>query len=173
MKRADFYALLDAWENIYLLTDYLVEYPQEIGYLTDIGLHESKKESWRALWIIDKVHEKNPELIRPYIPQFIEALPLISNESKLRHLLKLISLNPIPENQLGTLWDYGLNEFTNAARPIAIRVNAMQLLFEVSETIPDLKPELIQLIEHEIEFHGSAGIKSRGKKLLGKLSLAK
>lgn len=136
----------------------------------DIGLNDSKKESWRALWIIDKIHEKKPASVRPYIPQFIEALPLISNESKLRHLLKLISLNPIPEDQRGTLWDYGLNVLTDASRPIAIRVHAMQILFEISESIPELKPELTQQIEHEIEFHGSAGIESRGKKLLRKLS---
>ncbi len=170
MKRADFYTLLDSWENIHLLIDYLIEYPNEIGKLTDIGLNDPKKESWRAIWIIDQVHEKKPELVRPYIPLFIEALPFVSNESKLRHLLKLISLNPIPEDQLANLWDYGIKELTNASRPIAIRVHAMQILFEISESIPEFKPELIQLIEHHIEFHGSAGIQSRGRKLLRKLS---
>ncbi len=169
MKQTDFYDLLDTWENIYLLIDYLIEYPDKIGDLMHIGLNDSKKASWRAIWIIDKVHEKRPELVRPYIPQFIEALSFISNESKLRHLLKLISLNPIPEDQLSKLWDYGLNILTDASQPIAIRVHAMQLLFGISESIPEFKPELIQLIEHEIEFHGSAGIESRGRKLLQKL----
>jgi len=173
MKRADFYALLDTWVNIQLLVDYLIEYPDQIGDLADIGLNDPRKESWRAIWIMDRIHEKAPELVQPYIPRFIEALPAISNESKLRHLLKLVSLNPLPNNKLGTLWDYGLTVFTDASRPIAIRVHAMQLLFEIAESIPDLKPELIQLIEHEIEFHGSAGIRSRGTKLLKKLSQAK
>ena len=45
----------------------------------------------------------------------------------------------------------------------------MQILFNISEREPELKHELIQLIEHEIEYHSSAGIKSRGSKLLRKL----
>ncbi len=169
MKREEFYTFLDTWENIHILIDYLIDYPNKIKNLIDIGLNDSKKQSWRAIWIIDKVHEKKPELVRPFISQFVETLTFISNESKLRHLLKLISLNPIASEKLLFLWDYAITEFTNASRPIAIRVHAMQILFEISKTIPEFKPELVQLIEHEIEVHDSAGIRSRGKKLLAKL----
>ena len=42
----------------------------------------------------------------------------------------------------------------------------VRLLIEIE---PEFKQELIQLIEHEMEFHSTAGIKSRGKKLLKKL----
>lgn len=45
----------------------------------------------------------------------------------------------------------------------------MQILFEISEYEPGFKPELIQLIEHEIEYHASPGIISRGKSLLSTL----
>ncbi|WP_053179479.1 hypothetical protein [Sunxiuqinia dokdonensis] len=173
MKQTDFYALLDTWENIHVLVDYLIEYPDQIEDLVDIGLNAPQKETWRAVWIMDRIHEKKPELVRAYIPRFIEALPLTNHESKLRHLLKLVSLNPLPQDQLGMLWDFGLGVFADASRPIAIRVHAMQLLFEITETVPDLKPELMQLIEHEMEFHGSAGIRSRGKKLLKKLLAAR
>lgn len=169
MKQEDLRELLDKWENLAILSDFLIHSPEQLNQLIQIGLNDPKKESWRAVWVVDQVHEKKPELVRPYVPQFIEALPYISNESKLRLLLKIISLNPVPESQLAFLWDYGLKEFTNASRPIAIRVHAMQILFEISGTISEFKPELIQLIEHHIAFHGSAGIKSRGRKLLSKL----
>ena len=169
MKRETIYNLLVSWENINLLMEQMITNPTAIDSLIKIGLYDTEKESWRAVWIVDKIHEKRPELIRPYIPQLIDSLQTVTNESKIRHLLKLISLNPLPDKKLSFLLNYSLDIFTNAARPIAIRVHAMLILFEISEYESGFKSELIQLIEHEIEFHPSAGLKSRGTKLLRKL----
>lgn len=169
MTRDEFYLLLESWENIRILVGYLIDYRQQIEDLINIGLNDRSKESWRAIWIADRIHEKRPELIQPYIESFILSLPQTNNESKLRHQLKLISLNPIPHKHHSFLFDYCLKLFTNPGKTIAVRVHSMQILFELSEAEPALKPELIQLIEHEIEYHESAGIKSRGNKLLKKL----
>ncbi|MGQ8338838.1 hypothetical protein ACUNWD_19935 [Sunxiuqinia sp. A32] len=169
MTNQEFYDLLDSWENIEVLLQYLIDYPKHIRTLIDIGLKDSRSSSWRAIWLADKIHEKQAHLIQPYIPELITSLRYINNESKKRHLLKLISLNKMPEEELSFLLEYCINEFTAAERPIAIRVHAMQVLFEISELEPDFKAELIQIIEHEKEYHGSAGIHSRGNKLLKKL----
>ena len=169
MKRQDFYELLDAWDNIYLLMNYLVDNPKHIDLLFEIGFEDKEPKSWRAIWLADKIHEKNPELIEPYIPWMIESLKTTKNESKIRHLLKLVSINQLPEHELSFLLDYCIENFTNADIPVAIRVHAMQTLYGISEMEPDFKTELIQIIEHEIEFHPTAGIKNRRKKLLKKL----
>ncbi len=169
MKQEQFFELLDTWDNIHLLIQYLIDYPKKIDILIEIGLDDQIKNSWRAIWLSDKIHEKKPELIRPYIPQYISFLNKTKNEGKKRHMLKLIGLNPIPEKDISFLLEYCLSEFTNAEMSVAIRVHAMQILYEISEFEPEFKHELIQLIEHEMEFHSTAGIKSRGKKLLKKL----
>jgi hypothetical protein len=97
---------------------------------------------------------------------------LITKKSgKKRHLLKLISLHDIPEEKMAILLNFCIDVFTNAAEDIAVRVHAMQILFNIAQKEPDFAGELIGLIEHEIEFHGSAGISSRGGKLLKKLYL--
>ncbi len=169
MTRDEFYDLLDSWDNIYLLIDYLVDNPKHIDMVFEIGFGEKEAKSWRAIWLADKIHEKNPELIQPYIPWMIEDLKTTKNESKIRHLLKLISLNPIPEHEMSFLLEYCIANFTNAEIPVAIRVHAMQTLYEISELEPDFKHELMEMIEHEMDFHATAGINSRGKKLLKKL----
>ena len=169
MTRDEFYKLLESGENVRILTDFLLEHPNQIDQLVDIALNDPRKGMWRAMWIIDKIHEKSPKLIRPHINRMIEAIESISDDSKLRHLLKIISLNKIPQQHLSFLLEYGINELTNAERPVAIRVHAMQILFEISKQEPDFKQELIQLIEHEMEYHATGGINSRGKRLLKKL----
>jgi len=45
----------------------------------------------------------------------------------------------------------------------------MQVLYNISEKEPELKPEILALIENEMENHFSAGILSRGGKLADKL----
>lgn len=169
MKQVDFSVLENSPEEVYFMADCLLTYPEKIPGLINFGLHSFEKASWRALWVADKIHEKQPALIRPFIAQMVDALQTTDNESKLRHLLKLISLNELPPEKLSFLLDFCLRELTDAARPVAIRVHAMQILYEISVLEPDFKPELAQVIEHEMDFHGSAGINSRGKVLLKKL----
>jgi hypothetical protein len=83
--------------------------------------------------------------------------------------LKLISLNDIQEENMAVLLNFSIEVFTNAAEPVAVRVHAMQILFNIAQKEPDFSGELIELIEHELEYHGSAGLASRGKKILKKL----
>jgi hypothetical protein len=45
----------------------------------------------------------------------------------------------------------------------------MQILYNISEKEPELKHEILAVIEDEMENHSSAGIISRGRKLAGKL----
>ena len=70
---------------------------------------------------------------------------------------------------MAVLLNFCLEVFTNAAEPVAVRVHAMQILYNIAQKEPDFSGELIELIENEMEYHGSAGLASRGKKLLKKL----
>ncbi len=56
----------------------------------------NEKHSWRATWLIDKVYDVDPNLVRPYIPKMIALIPKLEDESKQRQYLKLISYEPLP-----------------------------------------------------------------------------
>jgi len=161
--------MIQSWENIALLVRYIADYPEYIGFIMTKALDDSQPENWRAMWMIDKINEKNPAVVLPYLPAMTDFLLTTKDDSKRRHLLKLISLHDIPEERLGVLLNYCIDVFTNAAIPVAVRVHSMQILFNIAQKEPDFAGELIDLIEHEIEYHGSPGIKSRGQKLLKKL----
>jgi hypothetical protein len=62
-----------------------------------------------------------------------------------------------------------MKTLTSAKEPLAVRVHAMQILYNISEKEPDLKPEILAIFEHVMENHSSPGIISRGKKLVQKL----
>lgn len=169
MTEQEIFEHLDAWENIEIVAASMQNDPAQFNTLVQLALNDTRQKSWRAAYLVDKIHDSNPELLQPYLPQIIEKLKTEKNASKRRHWLKLISMNKIEEQYFGFLFDHCINTFTSGNEAIAVRVHAMQILYNISETEPDLKPEVLQLIEQEMEHHPTAGIRSRGKKLATKL----
>ncbi|HAQ21516.1 MAG TPA: hypothetical protein DCR40_20145 [Prolixibacteraceae bacterium] len=169
MTENEIRTLIQSWENLALMVRYIADYPEYLDLIMSKALDDSQPENWRAMWMVDKIHEKHPELVIPYFPVLTEFLLRTQNNSKKRHLLKLISEHDIPEETMAVLLNYCIPVFMNASLPVAVRVHAMQILFNIAQKEPDFSGELIELIEQEIEFHGTAGIASRGRKLIHRL----
>jgi hypothetical protein len=161
--------LIRSWKNLSLIVDYMCEHPDDLDLLVKLALGDSQPRNYRAVWMVEKIHDKHPEFVLPYLPSMTDFVLQTKNSGKKRHLLKLISLHPIQDEKIGTMLEFCLRTFTNAEEEIAVRVHAMQILCNIAESEPDLIGELIDVIENEIEYHGSAGIASRGRKLLAKL----
>jgi hypothetical protein len=169
MTENDLFQLLESWDNLALLLNEFQSTTEHVPELMNLAIHSPHPNSWRALYLADKLHESNPEIIQPYLNEMVEKLKTEQHHGKKRHFLKLISQNNIPERFFGFLIEYCLNTFTSGKEPVANRVHAMQILYNISESEPDLKQELLITIQQEIELHPSPGIRSRGKKLLKKL----
>lgn len=169
MTKEELYDFLTSWENHELIIHQAVKNSLHLDMLLDIALNSNKSKSWRAAWIVDKINDIRPELIEPHINNMIIQLKKETNSSKKRHFLKLISQHEIPSEHHPFLLDYCTEYFSSAGEPIAVRVYALQVLYNISEKEPELKPELLSIIHHEIELHPSAGVKSRGIKLAKKL----
>lgn len=161
--------LIKSWENLALVVKHIGNFPEHLEALMKLAFDDSNPRNWRAAWMADKIHEKHPQLIIPYLPVMIDFVQTTKNDGKKRHLLKLISLHEIPEDQMAVMLNYCIDVFTSPAEPIAVRAHAMQVLFNIAQKEPDLAGELIELIGNEMEYRGSAGIASRGRKLLKKL----
>lgn len=158
--------LIQSGEYMALVMPHISDFPEHLDGLVKIALDDSDPRNWRAAWMVDKIHEIYPERVTPFLPLMTDFVLTTHNAGKKRHLLKLISLHPIPEDRMVDLLNFCIDVFTSAIEPVAVRVHAMQILFNIAQQEPGFVGELIDLIEHEIEFHGSAGISSRGKKLL-------
>lgn len=163
----DFEKLLDPFpikKEAELVAQSIAKNPKHIKALWEICI-SNEKHSWRATWILDKVYDIAPDLVRIYIPQMIELIPSLTNESKLRQYLKLISLEPIPSNISGDFINYCFDALISTTSAIAIKVYAMQILYNFSLQEPDLQNELALVIEEQME-NGSAGFCSRGRRIL-------
>lgn len=169
MTKQELIDILDSWENLPFIIGEISSNPNYYKMLIEIALYSNYSKSWRAAYMVDKINDDFPELLLPYLEKIILQLKVEKSSSKKRHFLKLISMKSIPEKYFGFLIEYCLEALSSAKEPPAVRVHAMQILFHISEKEPGLKPEILLVIEHEMEFHSTAGILSRGRKLAEKL----
>ena len=154
-------------EEAILVAQSIAENPIYLKDLWKICISNAK-HSWRATWILDKVYTIAPDLVRLYIPQMIELIPNLKNESKLRQYLKLISLEPLSKNISGDFINCCFDLLISRTTAIAIKVYAMQILYHFSLQEPDLQNELVLTIQEQME-NGSAGYCSRARKIVKKL----
>lgn len=150
-----------------LVAHRIAEEPEYMHQLWEIAI-SNEKHSWRATWLMDKVYFINQDLIRPYLPQIIDMIPDLEDESKQRQFLKIISMEPLPKNISGSFINRCFDLLISSTTAVAVKVHAMQILFNFAQTEPDLKNELALIIEEQME-NGTAGLCSRGRKLLKKL----
>ncbi|HEY3390714.1 MAG TPA: hypothetical protein VGK38_14145 [Prolixibacteraceae bacterium] len=129
---------------------------------------DDKHLAWRSCWIIDNASEESPDLLADKIPEIITALLSTNNTSLKRHFTRILCRYQIPSEYLSAVVDKSF-ELLSPSEPAAVRVFAMQLLFNITRELPDLKGELICVIESLMDEGGSAGFINRSVKLLRKL----
>jgi hypothetical protein len=169
MTKAELIDFLENWENMSLLFENPEQAKIHFAALMDIALEGNGRVNWRASWAADKINESIPGIAADWIPKLTDALVGLGHNGKKRQYLKLISLYPISESNESFLFDYCLEKLTSETEDVSVRVYAMQILYNISEKEPELKEELLQIIEQEMEYRSSPGILTRGKKLASRL----
>ncbi len=128
----------------------------------------NRRLAWRSCWIIDTASEKQPDLLSDKIPEIISGLSATTDSSLKRHFTRILCRYQIPEIYQVTIINRCF-ELLVPSEPAAVRVNAMQLLFNLSQHLPDLKIELRSVLESLIDEGGSAGFINRALKLAKQL----
>lgn len=153
---------LEIWKRMVIADNCLFEQLYQFIFL------QERRLAWRSCWIIDTASEEFPDLLIDKIPELITSLLTTNNSSLKRHFTRILCRYKIPEEYLGAVVNRSF-ELLSPTEPPAVRVFAMQLLFNVTKDLPDLKGELICVIEALVEEGGSAGFINRSGKLLRKL----
>lgn len=123
--------------------------------------------SMRAARVIELCTFNTPALIEAHIPAMINILSLAKVEGVRRSILKIfadlkISLN---DDILGQLTDLAFGFLTDQKRSISIRAYSMDLLLGIVQVYPELKGELILILESMIQ-ESSVGLRNKSRKVL-------
>lgn len=139
-----------------------------IGDLFQIIETQSLHDAMLASWLLCHLHEADDKLLETKTEIMIALLFSTGSDSVRRNLLKIVADFPVPEAMAAQLFDLCLQWMMDENRAIAVRCNAMQILYCICKAEPELAAEVktsIILVNN----YGSAGFRSRAKKILKKL----
>ena len=148
-----------------LLIGKVIKSDSHFNRLLELALHEKDPVAWRACWVLDGSDEKRPGLAHKHISGIVQALPVLESKGTLRSLLRLLTRYDIPEEEQGLLIDLCFNYLVSEQYPVAVKAHAMQIIYHHVLLYPELKDELIAVIEDQME-NNSAGFKARGNILI-------
>jgi 8-oxo-dGTP diphosphatase len=140
--------------------------------LFEYSFSSDKRLAFRASWTLTKVCDRYPEMIYPYLPQIIEELDHLDNESAQRSFLRILSLtdlDKIGNKHHGILAEHCFNALRSGFSAIAVKAYSMEIIYQLALKYPELANELSASISM-LQAEGSAGIIARGRIILKKLT---
>ncbi len=151
------------------IADAIGENKTYFSEVLEIAYTAKDMSSSRAARVIDMCTERNLELGNHFANNI--ALKLMSlKDSRTKRSLCRIMTRHLPNNEdvLGHFINFAFEQITSPKEPVALKVYAMQALFNISKKIPDIKNELIGVIEEEMPKNTYA-FTGRGNMLLKKM----
>lgn len=159
-------------ENIRAIANWIGRDHDRFAELMQLFLGEEYRLVQRSAWVLSEVGGRYPKLLLPYLARMVHALDQPLHPAVQRNVLKVFADTGllVPEEVEGELVAQCFALLEAPKTPVAIKVHAMQLLANACERYPDLAIELGEAIRAQMP-EGSAGFRSRGRKILDRLSL--
>lgn len=136
--------------------------------LMSLYFSENIRLTQKASWVVNHVAENNLQLLNPYLKKLILNLENEITDAVKRNTIRLLQFIEIPEELQGTLINICFDFLQKRDSPVAVKAFSMTVLYNHCKAQPELANEL-KLVLEELLPYGSAGIKSRAKKILKKL----
>lgn len=141
--------------------------PARLATLIELFLHDEYRVVQRAAWIMSIVAQEHPTLLKPHLKAMLdrmndEGIPVAVK----RNVVRVLQFMPIPEELQGEVMDYCFRFLEDPQETVAVRVFSMTVLTNLAQQYPDIKKEIILLIEDQLREGAQPAFISRGKKTL-------
>jgi len=163
------------------INDILEEHPHKIGWqvLAKEALTnpELLKELFNTLLtgeeryarttaeVLRHASDEDRTIAQPYIDDLIKRISNAPHPGIIRVIFRFFQYATFNEDQSGRVTNVAFNYLTDRNQPIAIRVFAMSTLANISKSYPELRPELIAVLEENLS-EESAGYRNRAMKII-------
>lgn len=142
--------------------------------LLDISLEKDKTISFRAAWVFETIVLKDTALLDGLLPQFFENLKKQKNWSCLRSYSKVLMYLTSKKNKRYDVDEKSEEELIEQAFqwmieqqcPVAVLVNCLDILNNLSKKYTWIKEELFAQIDHFQKIKPSPALLSRTKRIL-------
>lgn len=155
-------------ENLKKILDYISTDQKKFDELMHIFFNDGNRLTQRAASAISHYAEKQTHLLESYLEKMIHMLSVEQPDVILRNLVRILQVMDIPEDLMGKAFEACYGFVGKVETPIAIKAFSMTILYNICKKEPDLKNEVTELIQMQME-NGSKGVVGRGRKVLGLL----
>jgi hypothetical protein len=120
----------------------------------------------RAAWIMSEVALRYNDLIFPYLDKIIRLLGTPrQNNAVERNAVRIFQAIEIPARHQGKIMKICFDYIQSAHAPPAVKAHSLKTLQNLSKIYPDIKSELLLIINERWQLESPA-FKSRAKKIL-------
>ncbi|MFC2101250.1 hypothetical protein ACFLRZ_05415, partial [Bacteroidota bacterium] len=104
------------------------------------------------------------------ISDIIRSIPELIDDAVKRAFLKILMNYPKIEDEelLAILMNYCFRYLESHYETVAVKIYSMEILYHISNSVPEIKNELIAIIEEQVR-RGTPAIKVTGQRKLKKL----
>jgi hypothetical protein len=150
-----------------MIADWVGADKKRLAKLMDIFLNDDGVLAQRSSWIVNMVNDKHPELILPYLEAVIKRMQQPgSHDAVKRNMVRILEHTDIPEPVHGIVMTACFDFLADPKETIAVRCFSMNVLDNLSKVYPEIRPELIMLVQNQLENGASAGFKVRARRIL-------
>ena len=121
----------------------------------------------RSADAIEKITAKRPEYLQPYKTKLIQQVAKIEQQEVRWHVAQMVPRLELSEEERGVVVEILLGYLSDKSK--IVKTFSMQALADLAEQDASLRSQVIPLLE-ELTRTGSPATKSRGRKLLARLS---
>lgn len=151
------------------VVSYIGNNPKRFAELVDVFLCGPYRITQRASWSLSTCVQNHPALVKPHLKKIISYLHQPDQHDAVkRNVLRLLQYVEIPDRYQGEVADVCFQFLSDVKEPVAIRAFSITLLTGLACQLPELKNELIPLIEQRMPYEKPAFV-SRGNKALKQL----
>jgi hypothetical protein len=147
---------------------YVGESPARFAELVRVFLLGPYRVTQRAAWPLAYCAEHYPELVKPHLRNILRAVSDDSPVAVKRNVVRIFQFADIPKALQGRITEMCFAFLSNRKESVAVRAFSMTVLARIALLQPDLKNEIVILIEEQLPY-GSAGFVNRGNKVLNQL----
>ncbi|MFA6455600.1 MAG: hypothetical protein WCW40_02170 [Bacteroidota bacterium] len=142
---------------------------KRFGQLIHLLLTGEDRVAVRCAWIISHCADQYPAIVTPWISKLVrrageEHVP----QAVQRNVARVLQFIDIPRTHQGSVTNLCFDFLQNPSIPVSVKVFSMTVLSNIAKDEPDLKHEIVLVIEQLLPY-GTAGIRSRAQKVLKRL----
>jgi hypothetical protein len=151
------------------IADFAGASPRNFKQLMHCYLQDVYRVSQRAAWSVCLVALDKPALIKPYIPTLVSLLSRKDvHPSVIRNATRILETLEVPAEFHGQMMNDCFQLIEAPVTPAAIKAFSLTILFRLSTMYPDIRAELLLIIQERWDTETPA-FHSRGRKIMQQL----